>query len=139
MTFILDTNVVSELARTAANPGVLRFLTATAEDSTFLTVITLAELQYGIERMPFGAKRERLKSWLEADLLLRFAGRILAMDNLAAAAWGGVMARAEKLGRPMSEMDGWIAAVATVEKLTIVTRNTSDFSGFKGELLNPWS
>jgi predicted nucleic acid-binding protein len=80
-----------------------------------------------------------LKSWLEAELLLRFAGRILATNNLAAAAWGGLMAGAEKLGRPMSEMDGWIAAIATVEKLTIVTRNTSDFSGFKGDLLNRWT
>jgi len=120
-------------------PGVLRFLTATAEDSTFLTLIIFAELQHGIEPMPFGAKRERLKSWLEADLLLRFAGRILPMGNLAAAAWGGLMAGAEKLGRPMSEMDGWIAAVATVRKLSIVTRDTSDFSGFKGDLLDPWT
>jgi predicted nucleic acid-binding protein len=104
-----------------------------------LTVIILAELQYGIEPMPFGAKRERWKSWLEADLLLRFAGRILPTGNLALAAWGGLMAGAEKLGRPMSEMDGWIAAVATVRKLSIVTRDTSDFSGFKNDLLDPWT
>jgi len=96
-----------------------------------LTVIILAELQYGIEPMPFGAKRERWKSWLEADLLLRFAGRILPMDNLAAAAWGGLMAGAEKLGRPMSEMDGWIAAVATVRKLSIVTRDLRISQGSK--------
>jgi toxin FitB len=137
--FILDTNVVSELAKPAVNPGVAKFLAETGEESTFLTVITLAELHYGMEQLPFRAKRERLKSWLEIDLVQRFSGRIFAMDGDAAAEWGRIMARAEKLGRPMSEMDAWIAAVATIEELVMVTRNTSDFAGFRGDLLNPWT
>jgi predicted nucleic acid-binding protein len=137
--FLLDTNVVSELAKPAANPGVARFLAETDENSIFLAVITLAELQYGIERMPAGLKRERLKNWLEGDLVARFDGRIFAMDILAATEWGRIMARGEKLGRPMSEMDAWIAAVAAVRDLVLVTRNTPDFAGYNGKLFNPWT
>lgn len=138
MNYLLDTNVVSELVKPAVNRGVAKFFAETDEDAMFLSVVTLAELQYGIERMPAGAKRARLQDWLQENLAPRFDGRTLALDGAVAAEWGRTMARGEKLGRSMTEMDAWIAAVATVHDLALVTRNADDFAAFGGEMANPW-
>jgi len=136
--YLLDTNVVSELVKLVPDAGVVRFL-AEADDSVVaLSVITLAELRYGVEGLAPGAKREGLTRWLEDELPRRFDGRILGIDDVAAAEWGRTMARAERAGRPMSEMDAWLAALASVHRLVLVTRNGDDFSGFPGEVLNPW-
>jgi len=136
--YLLDTNVVSELVKLAPDAGVVRFLAAADDSAVALSVITLAELRYGIERLAPGAERAGLTRWLEDELPRRFDGRILQVDDIAAAEWGRTMARAERAGRPMSEMDAWLAALASVHHLVLVTRNGDDFSGFAGEILNPW-
>jgi predicted nucleic acid-binding protein len=86
-----------------------------------------------------GARREGLTMWLDEEVPRRFEGRILGIDDAAAAEWGRTMARAERAGRPMSEMDAWLAALASVHHLVLVTRNGEDFSGFAGQIHNPWS
>jgi predicted nucleic acid-binding protein len=137
--YLLDTNVVSELVKQNPDAGVVRFLVNADDSAVALSVITLAELRYGIERLVPGAKRERLTKWLEDELPRRFDERILRIDDVTAAEWGRTMARAERAGRPMSEMDGWLAALAAVHRLVLVTRNGGDFSGFPGEIHDPWS
>ena len=139
MKYLLDTNVVSELVKPAPDAGVVRFLANTDESAVALSVITLAELRYGIERLALGAKREQLTRWLEDELPRRFDRRILRIDDVTAAEWGRTMARSERAGRPMSEMDAWLAALASVYHMVLVTRNVGDFSGFPGEIHNPWS
>jgi toxin FitB len=139
LTFPLDTNVVSELANPNPDPGVLRWLYEVDEDRVFLSVITLAELQFGIQRWPPGAPRTRLESWVQKELPDRFSGRVLKIDEPVAAAWGEVMARSEALGRRMSTMGGFLAATAAVASLTLVTRNREDFVAFQGQLLTPRS
>jgi predicted nucleic acid-binding protein len=138
VSYLLDTNVVSETSKVVINGGVSRFLADAEEDELYLSVVTLGELHYGIQRLPIGAKRARIEHWFAEELLRRFDGRVFPIDGMAAAEWGVIMARGERMGRPISEMDGWIAAIATVHGLTVVTRNVEDFAAHEGKLLNPW-
>ena len=87
MTFLLDTNVVSEWVKQRPNPGVVQWLADIDEDRAFLSVVTLAELRHGIDRLPDGARRRRLDGWLRHDLPLRFDGRLLSVDPRIADRW----------------------------------------------------
>lgn len=108
------------------------------EDRVFLSVISVAELRYGVERMAAGARRHRLELWLREELPLRFEGRMFPIDGQIAQAWGNVVAHADKAGRPISVMDAFLAATAEVHHLTLITRNVSHFSALRA-VLNPWS
>ncbi|HKR83422.1 MAG TPA: type II toxin-antitoxin system VapC family toxin [Terriglobales bacterium] len=138
MNFLLDTNVVSEPMRSRPNPGVLKWLGEVDEESTFISVVTITELRYGIERLATGTRRERLEGWLQRDLHLRFEGRILPVDFEVANACGGLIARSESLGRPIEPRDAFIAATAEVHGLTLVTRNVSDFEPTIKMIVTPW-
>jgi predicted nucleic acid-binding protein len=138
LSFLLDTNVVSEWMKPRPNPGVVAWLAEVDEDRVFLSVVTVTELRYGIERMPAGNRRKRLDVWLEEELPLRFEGRILAIDRAVADACGNLVARSEAIGRRMEAMDAFIAATAEVHRLTLITRNTSDFESIVKDVLNPW-
>ena len=139
MNFLLDTNVVSEWMKPHPNPGLVAWLADVDEDRVFLSVVTLTELRYGIERMAVGNRRKRLDEWLEQELPLRFEGRILNIDRAVADACGKVVARGEAMGRRMEAMDAFIAATAQVYRLTVITRNTSDLEFTVKDLLNPWT
>lgn len=138
MNFLLDTNAVSEWVKPRPNVGLIRWMESADEDRIFLSVISLAELRYGVERMPGGARRSRLEEWLREQLPLRFEGRILSVDQNVAEAWGRTVSRSEALGRPMSVMDAFLSATAEAHRLTLVTRNVSDFPTLKA-IVNPWS
>jgi len=139
MTFLLDTMVVSEWVRPRPDRGVVAWLAAADEDRIFMSVVSLAELRYGIERMAAGNRRKRLDEWLRDELPLRFEGRLLSIDGVVADAWGKVVARSEAAGRRITAMDAWIAATAEVHGMTLVTRNTSDFQGSLNLIINPWA
>jgi toxin FitB len=136
--FLLDTNAVSEWVKPRPNAGLIRWMEAADEDRVFLSVISLAELRYGVERMAAGARRNRLEQWLLRELPLRFEGRILPVDHKIAEAWGRTVSRCEALGRPVGAMDAFLSATAEVHRLTLVTRNVSDFPALK-VVLNPWA
>jgi toxin FitB len=136
--FLLDTNAVSEWVKPRPNAGVIRWMESADEDRVFLSVIPLAELRYGVERMPAGARRVRLEQWLRDELPLRFEGRILSVDNKIAEAWGSTVSRSEALVRPIGAMDAFLSATAEVHHLTLVTRNVSDFPLLKS-VVNPWA
>src|SRR5271166_186277 len=138
MNFLLDTNAVSEWVKPRPNPGLIRWLEAADEDRVFLSVISLAELRYGVGRMAVGACRSRLEGWLLHELPLRFEGRILPVDHKVAEIWGRTVSRSEALGRPMGAMDAFLSATAEVHQLTLVTRNVSDFPMLKA-VVNPWA
>jgi hypothetical protein len=139
MSFLLDTNVVSELVRPRPDAGLVGWLVDLDEDRVFLSVVTLAELRYGIARLPAGRRRRRLHDWLHGDLLQRFAGRILPVDNDIALIWGDVTAECAAVGRPIEAMDALIAATARVHALELVTRDARDFEGALIPVRNPWS
>jgi predicted nucleic acid-binding protein len=139
VSFLLDTNVVSEWTKPRPNRGVITWLEQADEDRVFLSVATLAELRHGIERLSTGARRKQLDGWLRDELPLRFETRILPVTMQIADVWGRLIAQCETRGRPLGAMDGLIAATASVHGLTLVTRNTSDFESSLKSLLNPWS
>ena len=139
MSFLLDTNIVSEWMKPRPNPGVIAWLEDVDEDRAFLSVVTLTELRYGIERLALGNRRKRLAEWLEEELPLRFEGRILPISPEVADACGKVVARSETKGRRMEVMDAFIAATAEVHSLAVVTRNVSDFQPVIKNVLNPWT
>jgi hypothetical protein len=139
MTFLLDTNVISEPMKARPNPGVLAWLAQVDEDSVFLSVVTITELRYGIERLGSGRRRDRLEGWLRKDLTSRFGERILPVDLEIADACGRLIARSESVGRPIEPRDAFIAATAEVRGLTLVTRNVSDFEATVKNLVTPWT
>jgi predicted nucleic acid-binding protein len=139
MKFLVDTNVVSEWVKLRPDSGVVDWMTEVDEDRVFISVISLAELRRGIERMPDGNRRSRLDEWLREELPQRFDRRVLLVDQAVAEAWGRIVARCEMAGRPISTMDGFIAATAEVHDMTLVTRNVSDFEFSVREVVNPWT
>jgi toxin FitB len=139
MSFLLDTNVLSEPMKERPNSRVLAWLAQVNEDQVFVSVITITELRYGVERLATGKRRERLDGWLRKDLISRFEERILPVDLRIAEACGGLMARSESVGRPIEARDAFIAATAEVHGLTLVTRNTSDFEPTLKAVVSPWT
>lgn len=139
MNYLLDTNVVSEFPKPRPNEGVLAWLDEINEDSVFLSVVTIAELRYGIERLPAGRRRRLLDEWLRDDLRERFEGRVLPVDAEIADTCGKLIAKREASGRPMEMADALIAATAETHKLALVTRNVSHFEGTVKRIVTPWT
>jgi predicted nucleic acid-binding protein len=136
--FLLDTNVISELVKPQPDENVLRWLAEADETILFLSVLTLGEIRNGIERLRPGKRRGSLESWLAADLRLRFQGRILGIDEGIAQRWGALSATAARKGRPVSAIDGLLAATALHHDLTLVTSDDGDVSGTGVAVLDPW-
>ncbi|HEY1948478.1 MAG TPA: type II toxin-antitoxin system VapC family toxin [Bryobacteraceae bacterium] len=139
MNYLLDTNVVSEWIKPRPDPGVIKWLAEADEDRVFLSVITLAEVRYGIERMAMGAQRDHLGVWLRDELTGRFEGRILPVDPAVAEAWGQLIARAQATGRTLGIMDGFVSAIAALHQMTVVTRNVTHFRDLGHPVFNPWT
>jgi toxin FitB len=136
--FLLDTNTVSEWVKPRPNDGVVAWMNAIDEDQVFVSVVSLAEVRYGIERLAHGNRRRQLEEWLGRELPRRFEGRILPVDAGIADTWGRIVSRSEAAGRPIAALDAFLAATAEVHQLTLVTRNVSHFSLLK-TVVNPWS
>ena len=134
MSYLLDTNVVSELRRKLPNPGVVSWFLHRPASTLFLSVLTLGELRKGIEGAPDATRRMALSDWLETELPRFFAGRILNLDAPIADRWGRLFTAA---GRPA--IDSLLAATAAHHGLSLVTRNARDFEGLGIEVINPWT
>jgi len=138
MSFLLDTNAVSEWVKPRPNRGLIDWTESVDEDRIFISVVSLAELHYGVERLAQGRHRSRLEQWLRHELPLRFEKRILPVDTDVAEAWGRTVSRHEAAGRPIAVIDAFLSATAETHQLTLVTRNVSDFPLLKA-VLNPWT
>jgi predicted nucleic acid-binding protein len=136
--YLIDTNVLSEARRPEPNQAVIEWLHEVDEDRAFISVISLAEIRRGVALMDKGRRRDALIKWLTHDLAERFAGRILAVDERVAFAWGDPLAEAKRRGAGFASMDGLLAATALVYDLTLVTRNLRDFQAFDVKLFDPW-
>lgn len=136
MSYLLDTNIISELARAKPEPRVTRWLVEIPIESLFLSVITLGELRRGVEHLPAGARREKLRRWLERDLRDWLDSRLLPIDAKVADRWGRLVAAAP---RTPPAIDSLLAATALEHDLRLVTRNERDFE-FPGlTVINPWN
>lgn len=137
MSYLLDTNVISELIKSGPAPEVSRFVD-TREDQLYISVISFAEVRYGIACLDHGRRRQILDDWLANDLPGRFGNRVLDVDPAVARAWGDLMALSQRRGANVQAMDGFLAATALAHGLTLVTRNTRDFAKLNLPMLNPW-
>ena len=135
MSYLIDTNVLSELRRKSPDAAVARWFADRPAGTLFLSVLTLGELRKGIERLADPARRLALLDWLETDLPAFFAGRLLPVDVAVADRWGHLQARA---GRPLPAIDSLLAATALQHGLILVTRNVRDVADLGVQVLNPW-
>jgi hypothetical protein len=138
VSFLIDTNVISEVAKPHPNPQVMAFLHETDEDRLFISVIVLGELRRGVALKADGRAKASLDAWLRLDLPERFSGRIIDITPAIADEWGELMAEAKLKGRALHAMDGFLAATARAHGQTLVTRNVKDFEPFGLPLFNPW-
>jgi toxin FitB len=136
--FLLDTNVISELVRRRPDRKVAGWIDGTPEELLHLSVLTLGEIRKGIASLPAGSRRIALEAWLDSDVMLRFAGRILAIDQSVADRWGLISAQAAASRWPLPVIDGLLAATAFDHNLTLVTRNTRDVAATGVAVFNPW-
>ena len=135
MSYLIDTNVLSELKKKDPSPLVKEWLLNKNSGTLFLSCLTIGEIRKGVERLPNSEKKQKLSDWLEVDLPQFFTGRILPVDNEVADHWGHLMA---KVNRPLPTIDSLLAATAQAHRLTLVTRNTKDLSETGVDLFNPW-
>ncbi len=139
MTIVLDTNVVSELTRPHPNPNVFDWAARQEAETLFLSAVSEAELRYGLEIMPAGQRRDRLSAELENTLQEDFAGRILPFDSEAARVYAEIAAARRAAGRPISQSDCQIAAIARSRGAAVATRDSSGFEGCGITVIDPWS
>lgn len=135
MSYLIDTNVLSELRRKQPDPNVVSWMQARPRPSLHLSVLTLGEIGKGLERVDDAKRKQSLLDWLEVGLPHYFVGRLLGIDAVTADRWGRLMAQA---GRPLPAIDGLLAATALQHDLTLVTRNIRYFDHLGVRLINPW-
>ena len=136
--FLLDTNVISELVRPRPNHGVTSWIESTDESLLYISVLTLGEIRKGITLLADRRRRASLESWLDHDLIVRFSGRILPIDQPVTDRWGRMSAVAKRTGHPLPVIDGLLAATAIHVDMTLVSRDES-YSAIPGlALFNPW-
>ena len=136
MSYLVDTNVLSELRRPRPHPAVRDWFAQRPAATLFLSVLTLGEIRKGVQATSDERRRQALGDWLEADLPAFFTGRVLGVDTAVADRWGRLIAEA---GRPLPAIDSLLAATAVVHGLVLVTRNVRDFAGLPVQIFNPWA
>lgn len=135
MSYLLDTNIISELVRAKPAKAVLAWFDEVPSEALHISVLTLGEIRKGIEQMEEGARREKLRMWLEHDLVTWFDQRVLPIDVAVADRWGRLVAQ---IGRPVPSIDSLLAATALHHELRLVTRNVKDFNYPGLDVVNPW-
>ena len=135
---VLDTNILSELMRPSPDPAVEAWVTGRAAASLFFSAVGEAELRYGVAIMPAGRRREALTSEIEAMLREDFEGRVLPFDSDAARAYAEIASTRRFAGRPISQADSQIAAIARSRGMAVATRNVRDFDDMEIEVIDPW-
>ena len=136
MSYLLDTNVLSELRRKRASREVVAWVGTRPSSALFLSVLSVGEIRRGIEALATSPRRLALLDWLETELPRFFAGRVLAVDVDVADRWGRILSAAK---RSLPAIDSLLAATAAHHGLTMVTRNVRDFSDVAGlEVIDPW-
>ncbi len=136
--WLLDTNVLSELRRPKPNANVVSFVASKPLDLLFVSVVTFAEIRFGIECVPEPARRAELQDWLTHKVRPMFEGRTLAISEDIMLKWRLLVEDGRKARHTYSQPDLIIAATALQHGLTVVSRDTSDFTKARVPVLNPW-
>jgi len=135
MSYLLDTNILSETVRRNPNKAVIAWLDQLPSEALYVSVLALGEIRKGIESLADRKRREKLRLWLEYDLPEWFEGRVLPVDLAVADRWGRLLA---EVGRPVPTTDSLLAATALHHELRLVTRNSGDFDYPGLDVINPF-
>ena len=140
MKYLVDTCVLSELAKSKPNPNVVKWLKIHSEGNLFFVyVVTLGEIKEGIETLPNkDPRREQLRTWFEERILGAYEESIIDFDRQVALKWGEIKGMTNRMGRTRPDLDAQIAATAVVHNMTVLTRNISDMEYTGAELENPF-
>ena len=138
MNYLLDTCVLSEFTRRQPKPRLVDWLDSIDEEKLFISVITVGEVQRGIEWLPDSRRKTELLVWMNNGLLTRFVGRMIPIDAATMFLWGSLVTHLEAAGQPMGVMDSLILASALQNNLIIATRNVADFLPSGAQVINPW-
>ncbi len=135
---LLDTNVLSDSSRPQFDPAVQKWFSTQKSNDLFICTPVLAELRYGVERLPEGKRRAYLDDWIRKIEQEGFTDRILPFDRRAAHEFGKLLHRRTSAGRPISTMDTMIASIAKAEGATLATRDVAGFANLGVEIVNPF-
>ena len=136
--WLLDTNVLSELRRPRPDANVIKFVSGEILDHLFVSVVTFAEIRFGIELIEDASRRMVLNDWLTNELRAMFDDRVLAITEDIMVNWRLLVEEGRKKGHTFAQPDLMIAATALHHGLTVVSRNTGDFQRANVPVFNPW-
>ncbi|MDH3209012.1 MAG: type II toxin-antitoxin system VapC family toxin [Burkholderiaceae bacterium] len=139
MSILLDTNVLSELVRATPEPAVLAWFFGQPAETLFVSAVTQAEMMLGARLLPKGTRRKALEGAVGSMFDEDFAGRILPFDSDAVSAYVDIVSSRRAAGKPVSQFDAQIAAIARHHGTRLATRNVGDFDGCGIVVINPWS
>lgn len=137
MSYLLDTNVVSESERPAPDKNVIKWLGQTDPDDTYLSALTVGEIKKGVSKLQSGRRKVHIQTWLDV-VRKRFGGRILSLTEETFSVWGKMMAEFERKGIVRPALDSLLEATALEHDLVLVTRNVKNFKDSHVTILNPW-
>ena len=137
--WLLDTNVVSELRKPKPDSKVINFIAAQPGETLFISDVTLAEIAYGIEQLGDAARRTDLRLWLERNLRPLFAGRILTITEDVIVRWKTMAVEGQKRGHTFGQPDLFIAAIAALQDLAVVSRDIREFVEARVPVFDPWA
>jgi predicted nucleic acid-binding protein len=135
--FLWDTCVLSDLGKPNRNPLVVEYLASMRTEDTYISVVTVGEIEYGLKRLPDGRRRQQLEEVME-QIISEFAARILPVSVETARIWGQLSARVRQQGFDVETADGLIAATAIQHGMHVITRNVKDFEPTGVLIVNPW-
>jgi predicted nucleic acid-binding protein len=135
---LLDTNVVSELMRPEPAPQVASWVRSRDRRELFTSSITLAEIRFGLARLPDGRRKQMLLD-VAADVFRAFSDQVLPVDVAAAEHYAIIASTRERSGKPIAGFDALIAAICRVHGAVLATRNLPDFDGTGIDVINPWA
>lgn len=135
---VVDTNVISEMMGRSSHPNVLAWLASQPRRSVFTTAISQAEILAGLRALPTGKRRDKLEAQATAMFSTDLLGRVLPFDGDAADYYATIAAHRRSIGRPISQLDAQIAAIAASRGASIATRNIRDFEHLDLDIIDPW-
>jgi len=135
---LIDTNIISEMMKANPDVNVMNWFDRQEAIQLHISTVTIAEIAYGINALPEGNRRNALEESFHSVLREAFEHRILPFDEVAAHLYGKIMGKRKALGKPLSILDGQIAAIARANNCTVATRNSKDFADCGLDLINPF-
>ena len=138
MRYLIDTNIISELIKSQPDKNVVHLFGQIDESKLYISVITIGEIKFGIEKVQDSRKKEKL-TWFDLELPNRFENRIIDIDTESMLKWGTISWQLKKTGKPMPIMDSLIAATCLAKDFALITRNEKDFAYLPIEIVNPFN